>query len=60
VVRLRQKLDLALCVAVRNVLFDKSMMPGKEWWIFESRYLENDKDSQKIKITKLNSDLCSF
>jgi hypothetical protein len=32
-------------------------MSGKEGRILESRHLENDKDSQKIKITKLNSDL---
>jgi hypothetical protein len=59
VVRLRRKLVLALRAAVRNVLIDKCMMPGKERWIFDSNYLENDK-TEKIKITNLNSKLNSI
>jgi hypothetical protein len=32
----------------------------KEWWGFERKYLENNKDIQEIKITKLKSKSSSF
>jgi hypothetical protein len=32
----------------------------KEWWGLERKYLENSKDSQEIKITKLKSKSNNF